>query len=135
MNKLWPELENKGSVARDHLALERTFLAWMRSSLSLVAIGIAISQLFRLPELIVDEGQNAPKPFAQLRGQSIMVDGKIHLQTLQRLGTPIGIAFVGVGVLVLLVGAVRFFHAQNIMIRGKFIPSRVESKYYMDSHS
>ena len=103
----------------------------------------AMSQLFRLPELIVDEGQNAPKPFAQLRGQSIMVDGKIHLQTLQRLyvyvltfsGTPIGIAFVGVGVLVLLVGAVRFFHAQNIMIRGKFIPSRVESKYYMDSHS
>ncbi|KAF2865520.1 hypothetical protein BDV95DRAFT_632343 [Massariosphaeria phaeospora] len=35
------ELENKGSVARDHLALERTFLAWLRTSLSFASIGIA----------------------------------------------------------------------------------------------
>lgn len=34
------ELKNEGSVARDHLALERTFLAWLRTSLSLVSIGM-----------------------------------------------------------------------------------------------
>ncbi|KAH8175955.1 hypothetical protein LIA77_04373 [Sarocladium implicatum] len=42
------ELENKGSVARDHLALERTFLAWLRTSLAFASIGIAVTQLFRL---------------------------------------------------------------------------------------
>ncbi|BGP26247.1 hypothetical protein JCM10295v2_005192 [Rhodotorula toruloides] len=42
-------LENKGAVARDHLAGERTFLAWLRTSLALASIGIAVTQLFRLP--------------------------------------------------------------------------------------
>ena len=33
-------LENSGSVARDHLALERTFLAYMRTSLLLTSTGV-----------------------------------------------------------------------------------------------
>lgn len=33
-------LENKGSVARDHLANERTYLAWLRTSLSTISVGI-----------------------------------------------------------------------------------------------
>lgn len=34
------KLENSGSVARDHLASERTFLAYMRTSLALASSGI-----------------------------------------------------------------------------------------------
>lgn len=33
-------LENSGSVARDHLALERTFLAYMRTSLAIASAGV-----------------------------------------------------------------------------------------------
>lgn len=50
-------LENKGSVARDHLALERTFLAWLRTSLAFASIGIAITQLFRLNTSIQTKAQ------------------------------------------------------------------------------
>lgn len=38
------EVKNAGSTARDHLANERTFLAWLRTSISLVALGLAIGK-------------------------------------------------------------------------------------------
>ncbi|ORE11345.1 hypothetical protein BCV72DRAFT_197932 [Rhizopus microsporus var. microsporus] len=41
-------LENTLAVARDHLANERTFLAWVRTSLSTISAGVAVTQLFRL---------------------------------------------------------------------------------------
>jgi len=38
-------IENVGSAARDHLANERTFLAWTRTGLGLTALGVALVQL------------------------------------------------------------------------------------------
>lgn len=37
-------LENVGSCARDHLANERTYLAWIRTALAVVSIGIAFHE-------------------------------------------------------------------------------------------
>ena len=39
-NSLGLRLENSGSVARDHLACERTFLAYMRTSLAIASAGV-----------------------------------------------------------------------------------------------
>lgn len=39
---------NTGSTARDHLANERTFLAWARTGLTFVGLGVAIDSLLRV---------------------------------------------------------------------------------------
>ncbi|KAK5220206.1 hypothetical protein LTR96_006384 [Exophiala xenobiotica] len=83
-------LENKGSVARDHLALERTFLAWLRTSLAFASIGIAITQLFRLNTTIAKQQAIIPGiglaseqiPFSPMIGQAVPPELIPYLQQL-----------------------------------------------------
>ena len=35
-------IENTCSLARDHLANERTFLSWLRTSVTLMGVGVAL---------------------------------------------------------------------------------------------
>ncbi|MCB9524918.1 MAG: DUF202 domain-containing protein [Myxococcales bacterium] len=37
-------IENRGSTARDHLANERTYLAWVRTALGLVGLGVVLER-------------------------------------------------------------------------------------------
>lgn len=84
--------------------VERTFLAWLRTSLAFASIGIAVTQLFRLNTSLSD-GKNTP-------------------DALRRLGRPLGATFLGISILILLLGFRRYFHGQGWILKGKFPASR-----------
>ncbi|PPQ70026.1 hypothetical protein CVT26_013315 [Gymnopilus dilepis] len=82
-------LENSGSVARDHLASERTFLAYVRTSLALTSMGVAIVQLFTIADL-TSKGSNSQAATAS--------------QKVQKFARPLGVTTVVLALLVLVIG-------------------------------
>lgn len=109
-------LKNEGSVARDHLALERTFLAWLRTSLAFASIGVAVTQLFRLNI----SRQNSDS------GNDITTTLIINEASdrIRKLGKPLGTTFLMISIITLLLGFKRYFEGQYWIIQGKFPASR-----------
>lgn len=88
---------------------ERTFLAWLRTSLSFASIGVAITQLFRLNTSLSDAEDSSS-------------NASVH--KLRHLGKPLGGVFLGISILILFLGYHRYFQAQQWIIKGKFPASR-----------
>ncbi|EJU03135.1 hypothetical protein DACRYDRAFT_50142, partial [Dacryopinax primogenitus] len=91
--------------ARDHLALERTWLAWTRTSLSIASTGVALVQLFALSSQ--NSGNTNPV------GQKIM-----------RVAKPLGAVVIAFAFLTLVVGSARFFRVQYALTQNTFPPAR-----------
>ncbi|PBK79302.1 hypothetical protein ARMGADRAFT_1093273 [Armillaria gallica] len=87
-------LQNNGSVARDHLASERTFLAYVRTSLALASAGVALVQFFSI--------------------------SSIHPGRIQIYARPIGAATIVLAIILLVIAVIRFFSVQTYLTRGLF---------------
>ena len=92
-------LANTGSVARDHLANERTFLSWTRTGLGFVALGVALAKLDALEALSPAMNPN----HGDLRVQSA--------------------GLVGAGTGCLSYGTMRYFSSMKLLQRGLFRPN------------
>lgn len=113
---------------------ERTFLAWLRTSLSFASIGIAVTQLFRLNTSLSDskpsfQTQTAFNPLTQSpayhRGPpaAILFDDR-DTNRLRSIGKPLGATFLAISILILFLGSHRYFESQHYVIQGKFPASR-----------
>ncbi|OUM54157.1 hypothetical protein BVG19_g3510 [[Candida] boidinii] len=113
-------LENKGSVARDHLASERTFLAWLRTSLSLASVGVGVTQLLKLAK----EGPKNESEF-QLNNTGTGFPSTGTNDNLEKLNKSIGLLFIILAIICILIGAFRYFLVQEMLLRKEFPASRL----------
>ncbi|KAF7341317.1 hypothetical protein MVEN_01868000 [Mycena venus] len=98
-------LENSGSTARDHLASERTFLAYVRTSLTIAAAGIALAQLLTLSSRVGN-----PK--------------SVPLKPIEAYARPLAAFSIILALYVLAVGVSRYFAVQAALTNGLFSPTR-----------
>lgn len=131
------KLENTGAVARDHLANERTFLAWLRTSLAFASIGVAITQFFRLQSSTSKQTLAALAVAQNEQGGdvlSLLYSSDLHLymqrvaimdQRLTKFSTILGGWFIATGIVIILLGCWRYFLSQHYLQLGKFPASRM----------
>ncbi|KAL1758487.1 hypothetical protein FB107DRAFT_271903 [Schizophyllum commune] len=106
-------LENSGSVARDHLASERTFLAYTRTSLVIASTGVALVQLFTISAETRASDSSSSVAFQPTSPR------------LARWARPLGAATIAFGIFVLAVGLARYLTIQSALVRGTFPAARL----------
>jgi uncharacterized membrane protein YidH (DUF202 family) len=110
-----PLLKNTGSVARDHLASERTLLAWLRTGLGFVALGIGVERFSQL-DIATSSATSTTGVPAKNKGttKSKKLDDKTQQLVFTLLGT-------GSGAIVY--GTTRYFSNMRLLERGLFKPA------------
>lgn len=98
------------------MANERTFLAWLRTSLAFVTIGVGVAQLFRLET-------KAAK--ASINGVTVHLVEDPHSPLLSRVGKALSTLSILFGIFTLVVGIVRYYHTQSMLTKDVYPTSRV----------
>lgn len=115
-----PTYANTGSVARDHLASERTFLAWIRTGLGFVALGIAVERFSQLDleslvdHLLPEHAKSSRASRAQSEQETRARQNREHMLVGMLLGTGGGSIVYGV---------TRYFSTMRMLEQSKFRPS------------
>lgn len=98
------EGQPKPEHVTDHLANERTFLAWIRSAVGIIALGFVVSK-FALYLRVLARDTNSKTPSS---GHSEIV----------------GLVLVGIGVAMVITALVRYLRNQQLISEGSYRPSR-----------
>jgi putative membrane protein len=93
------------NLARDHLANERTFLAWVRTGVAVVVFGFAIGR------------------FAVAIRQWMQLEGQGHVVPTAGLSVWFGTVAIVAGVLVCLMGLIRYRQTREQIDSGNFQPA------------
>jgi putative membrane protein len=96
-------MPEKPDLARNHLANERTFLAWVRTGIGVVVFGFAIGR-FGI----------ALREFFQLQGHATRTTG---------LSVWFGMASIALGVLLVLAGLMRYHNTRRQIEEDQFKPA------------
>lgn len=111
-NKAEDQKYSKSSYARDHMANERTFLAWIRTSIGIMAFGFVVEK------------------FALFIKQIALLLGKSHSQmlpdtshSLQGYSSIFGVFLVALGVLICLLAFIKYKKVEKQIEDDTYQPS------------
>lgn len=103
------ETNSKPAGASDHLANERTFLAWMRTSIALMGFGFVVVKFT-----------------ISMKQISLMLSGRIAIPN-RGYSTIIGILLVALGALMALLSYLRYRHIEKQLLSNNYFPSKTLS--------
>ena len=108
-------LKNTGSTARDHLASERTFLAWIRTGLGFVALGIAVERFSQF-DIEALQSQSSKGSGTTAQKPHMKEDKEDRTQEL-------AFGLLGTGTGTIVYGTMRYFSNIQLLEKGLFKPA------------
>ena len=117
-------IENAGSTARDHLANERTFLAWARTGMGFVALGVAIDSI-QNQSLLHDPSSSVTSNIKVIKvnqSKDITIDehNKTNHDDILTIHLP-AFGCIATGGVMLAHATNRYYSVQKALLKGKFM--------------